>query len=124
MTRRRIPKQKQRHEIAKYLNWLETFIYGFTDRVGAVVGALTREVTDEAFGYLSLPSRQVFEKLTGFTAPTGMIFPDGSFFVFKETIRFGSGVRPIRNRRSTEPSIATSINVRRIGSTSGSTITP
>jgi len=89
MTRRRIPERKQRHEIAKYLSELEAILYGFADRVGAVVGGLTQEVTDEAVGYFSLPSRGIFEKLTGFTPPTGMVFPDGSFFVFKETIRFG-----------------------------------
>ena len=89
MTRKRLSEQKQRHEIAKYLSWLDTVIYDFVRRVGATVGPLTRQVTDEAVGYFSLPSRQIFDKLTGFTPPTGMIFPDDSFFVFKETIRFG-----------------------------------
>jgi hypothetical protein len=68
---------------------LEAIIYDFAGHVGASVEGLTRELTDEPVGYFSLPSRQLFEKLTGFTPPTGMIFPDGSFLVFKETIRFG-----------------------------------
>jgi hypothetical protein len=89
MARKRLSQQKQRHEIAKYLSWLDTVLYEFARRVGATVGPLTRAVTDEAVGYFSLPSRQIFEKLTGFTPPIGMIFPDSSFLVFKETIRFG-----------------------------------
>jgi hypothetical protein len=79
---------------------LETVIHEFASEARAIVQVVTREVIHGPVGYFSVPSRHIFEKLTGFTSPTGMVLPDGSFFVFRETVRYG-----YRNDADDEPMI-------------------
>jgi hypothetical protein len=68
---------------------LKIKLYTVAAEVGAIVHSPTFTLSNRGVGEVYLPSRDTFEKLTPQSEPTGLIFRDGSFFVFQEIVRFG-----------------------------------
>ena len=100
MPKRSVSLTKQRHEVSKYLHHLKIKLYTFTAKVGAMVDSPTFTVSNRGVGEAYLPSRNIFEKLTPQSEPTGLIFRDGSFLVFQEIVHFG-----YRDETSPEPTL-------------------
>jgi len=91
---------KQKHEVNKYLRQLSTTLYNFAVRTQAYVDPVTISISRDGTGEIYLPARTIFEKLTPQSNPTGLIFRDGSFFVFQEIVHFG-----YRSETDTEPTL-------------------
>lgn len=100
MPKRILSLKKQRHEVSKYLHAFRFQLFTFVASVKATLEPLTTTISNEGVGEVYLPSRACFEKISPNSAPSGLIFPDGSFLVFHEIVRFG-----YQDERTTEPAI-------------------
>jgi hypothetical protein len=65
-----------------------------------MVHAPSFTVSNRGVGEAYLPSRDIFEKLTPQSEPTGLVFQDGSFLVFQEIVHFG-----YRDETDAEPTL-------------------
>jgi len=92
--------KKQQHEVSKYLYALQFQLSTFVVSVRATLEPLTVTISNEGVGEVYVPSRAYFEKMSPRSDPVGLIFPDGSFLVFYEIVRFG-----YRDERTVEPTI-------------------
>ena len=88
MPQKHISLTKQKHEVSGYPRHLKIRLYTFAAEVGAMVHAPSFTVSNRGVGEAYLPSRDIFEKLTPQSDPAGLIFRDGSFFVFQEVPRY------------------------------------
>jgi hypothetical protein len=46
-------------------------------------------ILPDATGLIFVPSRQRFQKINPLSPPTGLVFPDDSFLIIREVVRFG-----------------------------------
>jgi hypothetical protein len=100
MLQRKIALSKQKHEVAKYLRRTKSELYNFAGDVGAIVQPLTVAITADGMGIICVPSQAIAERICPDNPPVGVLFADGSFFVFIEMVRFG-----YPDERATEPRI-------------------
>jgi hypothetical protein len=63
-------------------------VYRDSDIVSRI-DRLTIDISPSGSGSIYLPSPAIFERINPSTAPLGLVFVDGSFLIFKETVRYG-----------------------------------
>jgi len=86
--------------VNKYLTKLRFNLWDFASIHNATLEPLTVSISRNGVGEIYLPSRQFYERINPQSPPAGLIFPDGSFLTFHESVRFG-----YRDEDATEPTI-------------------
>jgi hypothetical protein len=84
---RRITRAKALHEAKKFIRQQLRLIYSFGD-ITLRIDSPTVGVFDDGMGYIYMPSRANYERVNPASSPSGIVFVDGSFLVFKEIFRY------------------------------------
>ena len=84
---RRINLSKKKHETSRFIHREFLRLQKYNSIIIRIDTPTTR-ITDEGIGVISIPSIQVFERLTPSSAPAGIVFIDGSFLVIKEIFQY------------------------------------
>lgn len=100
MSRKPPGLEKQRHAVAKYLRLLNAKLVDQSQRLKFRLCPMDIGVTSTGIGHIFVPSRLSFKKVDPLTPPIGLVFPDGSFLCFQETVKYGH-----RDEADGEPAI-------------------